>query len=109
MQQNRVQLALARRERMRRSRDRAWMFFAAFAAAAVFGWVLIGTTIASETRAEWWAMLIYAAIAILASYFAYRAFGAGMRRTRKLEAAQPLDGPDEREGSVWKEIWGRRS
>jgi len=108
---NRVQRALARRERMRRSRDYAWTIFAAAAAAGLFGWILLIGQLLSDVRTEWWALLVYAVIAVLASYVALRAFGAARRLTRRLDEAQPLtpdDGQLERLPSVWSEIWRRR-
>jgi len=108
---NRVQRALARRERMRRSRDYAWTVFAASAAAAVFGWVLLIGHLLSDIRTQWWVVLIYAFIAVVASFIAFRAFGAAKRLGRRLDASQPLSSTDdaaERLPSVWDEIWGRR-
>jgi cytochrome bd-type quinol oxidase subunit 2 len=108
--QNRVQRALARRERMRRSRDQAWMVFAGFAVAAIFGWILLVSEFTSELRMQWWATLIYGLIAVVSTLLAYRAFGASKRLTRRLDEAQPLETDDgeARQRSVWDEIWGRR-
>lgn len=107
--QNRVQRALARRERMRKSRDHAWMVFAGFAAAAVFGWILLVTHVLSELGPQWWAVAIYAGIAVISTFVAFRAFGAGKRLTRRMEEAQPLsEEAVERPASVWDEIWSRR-
>ena len=109
---NRVQRALARRERMRRSRDYAWTVFAASAVAAVFGWILLLENVLSDVRTQWWVVLIYAFIAVVASYVAFRAFGAAKRLGRRLDEAQPLspaaDDAADRLPSVWDEIWGRR-
>lgn len=108
---NRVQRALARRERMRRARDYAWTVFAASAVAAAFGWILLIDHVASDVRTEWWIALIYAAIGIVSTFVGFRAFGASKRLARRLEDAQPLDASDDvadRPASVWDEIWGRR-
>ena len=108
---NRVQRALARRERMRRSRDYAWTVFAAAAAAGAFGWILLIDRLVSDDRTEWWALLAYAVIAVSASYVAFRAFGAARRLARRLDEAQPLTPADDKPEllpSVWSEIWRRR-
>lgn len=111
---NRVQRALARRERMRRSRDYAWTVFAASAVAGAFGWVLLIGEMLSDFETQWWIVLVYAAIAVVSTYVAFLAFGASKRLARRLEEAQPLAAADddlpERRVSVWDEIWrGRRS
>ena len=108
---NRVQRALARRERMRRSRDYAWTVFAASAVAAAFGWILLVDHVLSGLRTQWWIVLIYAAIGAVSSYVAIRALAAARRLARRFDEAQPLeileDAP-ERSRSVWNEILGRR-
>ena len=107
---NRVQRALARRERMRRTRDYAWTVFAAAVVAALFGWIFLIDHVRAETRTIWWAVLIYAVIALVGSALAFRAFGAAKRLTRRLADAEPLapgDDPADRPVSVWSEIWGR--
>jgi len=107
---NRVQRALARRERMRRTRDYAWTVFAAAAAAAAFGWILLVDHVLGDTRTVWWAVLIYAAIAIVGSALAFRAFGAAKRLASRLDDAPSLEAADDvadRPVSVWDEIWGR--
>lgn len=106
---DRVEQALARRERMRRSRDHAWLYFAGFAAAAVFGWVVTVTQLTSEPRGAWWALLFYVLIALFSTLIAYRAFGAAKRLSRRLDESQPLEETHERHRSAWDEIWGRRS
>ncbi len=107
---NRVQRALARRERMRRTRDYAWTVFAASVAAALFGWIFLLDHVRAETQTVWWAVLIYAAIALVGSAIAFRAFGAAKRLARRLDDAEPLapaDDPADRSVSVWGEIWKR--
>jgi|SRR5690606_12390112 len=106
---NRVQRALARRERMRRSRDQAWLYFAGFAAAAVFGWVLAVSQLTSTPRGAWWALLFYSVIAVASTLIAYRAFGAAKRLSRRLDESQPLDETHEPDRSAWDEIWRRSS
>ena len=108
---DRVQRALARRERMRRSRDQAWMVFAGLACAALFGWILLAAQLVSEDALDWWAAAIYAAIAVVCTFLAYRAFGASRRRTRRMQESQPLEssGWEERFDSIWEEILRGRS
>ncbi len=109
---NRVQHALARRERMRRSRDFAWTVFAASGVAAVFGCVLLIGHLLSPLRIEWWIVLIYAGIAIVSSFLAVRSFGAGRRLTRRLNETQSLSLDEQaslaRPRSAWDEILSRR-
>ncbi|MFO7286882.1 MAG: hypothetical protein C0P79_008515 [Gammaproteobacteria bacterium] len=105
---NRVKQTLARHERMRRSRDHAWMYFAAFAAAAIFGWIAGVNALTAEPRAAWWALSIYGLIALLSTVLAYRAFGAATRLSRRLDESRPLD-ETESGSSAWDEIWGKRS
>ncbi|HEX6995280.1 MAG TPA: hypothetical protein VF339_14165 [Gammaproteobacteria bacterium] len=106
---NRLQRALARRERVRRTRDYAWTVFAAALAAAVFGWILLIDHVVSDTRTAWWIVLVYAVFALVGSALAFRAFGAAMRLARQVDA-HPLESADDaadRPVSVWDEIWGR--
>jgi|GEM_PF-2125912 hypothetical protein len=108
---NRVQRALARRERMRRSRDYAWTIFAAAAAAGAFGWILLLGQVLSDVRTQWWVVLVYAGIGVIASYVALRAFGTARRFTRRLDEDQPLSAANDaadHASSVWGEIWGRK-
>ncbi len=106
---NRVEQALARRERMRRSRDHAWLYFAGFAAAAAFLWIVAVAQLTAEPRGVWWALLIYVLVAVLSTLIAYRALGAATRLSRRLDEAQPLEDTHERHRSAWEEIWRRRS
>ena len=109
--QNRVQRALARRERMRRSRDQAWIVFAAFACAALVGWYFFFSQATSDVVVSWWATAIYAAIAVVSTFLAVRALGAARRLTRRMDEAEPLqptDRPEDRPISVWDELWSWR-
>ena len=109
--QNRVQRALAQRERMRRTRDQAWMVFAAFACAALVGWYFLVSQATSELIVSWWATAIYAVIAVVSTILAVRAFGVALRLTRRMDEAEPLtaaDRPGERPISVWDELWSWR-
>ncbi|HEX7080533.1 MAG TPA: hypothetical protein VF329_05925 [Gammaproteobacteria bacterium] len=103
---SRVQRALARRERLRRFRDRVWVVFAAAGSAALLGWSMTALQFSTGVRPRWWAMTVYVLIGIVFTYLAIRAFRAGMRVSRRMDT-QALDLSDEREeplGSIWDEI-----
>lgn len=107
---NRVQIALARRERLRKARDKAWMVLAALAVVAVIGVVgvvmLVRRLGTGAPVAHWVELGFFAVLAIVAGLLAVRALGVARRLTRRLEETNPMETPlgDERPISIWDEV-----
>ena len=109
--QNRVQIALARRERLRKARDRAWTVLAGLAVAAAFGVIMLVSRISDDTPAiPWIEIALYALIAIVAGSLPVRAFTVARRLSRRLDETNAMDTPltDERPVSIWDEVFRMR-
>lgn len=111
MKSNRLQLAIARQSRIRRSRDVAWMLFATTAIAALFGWSAAVAYLAASPTA-WVFLLLALVFAVAMSVAAYRLFGAARTLNQRLDAAGNLSTlPEhgaERDVSLWSELFPPR-
>lgn len=107
---DRLRRAIARQERMRKARDRGWMVFAGFACAALFGWIAMVAELIGDQPVTWWAVLVYAVIAVVSTLGVVRAFAAAQRLARRAEEPQMerSGDPQEIQPSVWNEILRRR-
>lgn len=107
---NRVQIALARRERLRKARDKAWMVLAALVivtAIGVVGTVMLVRRLGTGAPVAHWVELgVFAVLAIIAGLLAVRAWGVATRFNRRLDETNPMDTPlaDERPISIWDEV-----
>jgi hypothetical protein len=108
---DRLKRAIARQARIQRARDIAWMLCAAFGSTALFAAIVAGlylVTPAAPQLAAW----IYAAVAVLAAFLAFRFFVAARAIHRRMEDAEHLsataDEGRETAVSIWAEAFPRR-
>jgi hypothetical protein len=110
MTSNRLQLAIARHSRIRRSRDIGWMIFAAAACAALFGFAAAFSIVLAPPIA-WLPLLLFGVFAVAMAAAAWRLFGAARALNGRLKAAENLsalpEGP-EPSVSVWSEMFPQR-
>jgi hypothetical protein len=88
---------IARQETIRRSRDRAWMIFAAFLAAALFLWTMAATSLWGPAGGWTFAVLVYVVIALLATALAARSLLYARRQSRRLAEARAPSSAESRD------------
>ena len=111
MRNTRLDLAIARQSRIRRSRDVGWMLFAAAASAGLYGWISAVIHL-MESPIDWIPVVIYVVLGAVGTYAAYRLYQASMALNRRLKAAEDLStlsaADREPDVSVWSEMFPSR-